>query len=219
MNEIGRILTETFNNPEVIKLLAAVALGGAIGLEREVSNKVAGLRTNMLICLGSALYTIVSVKVFDVRDAHIAAQILTGIGFIGAGSILRDGDRITGLTTAATVWTVAAIGMAVGFGFFTLGAVVAILVLSVQLAFTKFDILIDDWRMRHTFRITSKLEEKGILEIEKIFRDCRIKIITRKLMKKNQLYYSEWFTTGARHGQEAAMKKLLHSQDVIEVVY
>ncbi len=206
-------------NPDVFKVLVSIVLGTAIGVEREVSNKVAGLRTNILICLGSTLFTLASLKVFDIRDAHIPAQIVTGIGFLGAGTIMREGDRITGLTTAATVWAVAAIGMAVGFGYYSLAAGVTVSVLLVQLAFTKLDILIDDWRERHNFRVISKIDDRSIDEIATIFRECRVKIIHRKLMKKNNMYYSEWYTTGGRDGQERAMKRLVDSKEVVEVVY
>src|SRR5882672_9251806 len=104
-------------NVDMAKIFIALILGSVIGLEREVSNKVAGLRTNTLICLGACLFTIIGLKFFDVRDAHIQAQIIAGIGFLGAGAIMREGEHVTGLTTAATIWIVAAIGMAVGFGF------------------------------------------------------------------------------------------------------
>lgn len=102
------------------KLLLAVVLGGLIGLERELSRKPAGLRTNMLICLGAALFTIISAettRAFGSGDpARIAAQIIPGIGFIGAGVVIRERGAIIGITSAATIFMVASIGMAVGSG-------------------------------------------------------------------------------------------------------
>jgi putative Mg2+ transporter-C (MgtC) family protein len=107
----------------VLRLLLAAALGGMIGLEREASGKPAGFRTNLLICLGAALITEISYDVAVAGAAQlggtpdpgrIAAQIVSGIGFLGAGSILHSRGGVTGLTTAATLWVVAAIGMAVG---------------------------------------------------------------------------------------------------------
>jgi len=100
-------------------------LGGAIGLEREVKNKPAGLRTNILICIGAALLTDVSMRI-GVLDGgprvgdpgRIAAQIVSGIGFIGAGTIMQGGGMVTGLTSAATIWVVAAIGIAIGAGLY-----------------------------------------------------------------------------------------------------
>lgn len=118
------------------RLLLAAGLGAAIGLEREYRQKAAGLRTNILIALGSALFTIVSSLVgHDVGTPdRIAAQIVTGIGFIGGGAILRSGTTVHGMTTAATVWVNAAIGMAAGAGHFMLATVAAALTLLVLVA-------------------------------------------------------------------------------------
>ncbi|HSC31035.1 MAG TPA: MgtC/SapB family protein [Gemmatimonadaceae bacterium] len=110
----------------LIKLLVAVVLGGAVGVEREMSGKPAGLRTTILICVGAALFTHLSVAIGLVSQTsagqpygdvtRIAAQIVTGIGFLGAGAILHERGSVVGLTTAATIWVVAAIGMGVGAG-------------------------------------------------------------------------------------------------------
>jgi len=102
------------------RLMLAAILGGVVGLERELSHKPAGLRTNMLICLGAALFTIVSSEaahVFGAGDpTRIAAQIIPGIGFIGAGVVIRERGAIIGITSAATLFVVASVGMAVGSG-------------------------------------------------------------------------------------------------------
>jgi putative Mg2+ transporter-C (MgtC) family protein len=102
------------------KLMLAAVLGGLVGLERELSHKPAGLRTNILICLGASLFTIIStetVRAFGAGDpARIAAQIIPGIGFIGAGVVIRERGAIIGITSAATIFMVASIGMAVGSG-------------------------------------------------------------------------------------------------------
>ena len=102
----------------LLHLVLAVILGGAIGLERELQQKAAGLRTNILICAGAALFTeLSSAMTSEFGDpSRIAAQIVTGVGFLGAGAIIQGRGTVTGLTTAATMWLVAAIGMAVGFG-------------------------------------------------------------------------------------------------------
>jgi len=102
----------------LLHLCLAVVLGGAIGLERELQHKAAGLRTNILICLGAVLFTELSMAMSSASGdpARIAAQIVTGVGFLGAGAIIQGRGIVTGLTTAATMWLVAAIGMAIGFG-------------------------------------------------------------------------------------------------------
>jgi putative Mg2+ transporter-C (MgtC) family protein len=101
-----------------LRLLLAAALGAAIGLEREYRHKPAGLRTNMLIAIGSALFTIVSQGIGEGAGTpdRIAAQVVTGVGFLGGGAILRSGITVKGMTTAATIWMNAAIGMAAGAG-------------------------------------------------------------------------------------------------------
>ncbi len=111
----------------ISRLLTATVLGGVIGLERERSHKVAGLRTHALVSIGSALLSLVSIYLFESFpsvngvagfDYHLIANIIVGIGFIGGGAILRDGSRVMGTTTAASLWIVAAIGMASGLGFY-----------------------------------------------------------------------------------------------------
>src|SRR3954466_6020029 len=118
----------------LVKLGLAVLLGGIIGFERELAGKPAGLRTNILICIGAALLMDVSIRV-GVVDGHrvgdpgrIAAQIVSGIGFLGAGTILQGQGVVTGLTSAATIWVVAAIGMTVGAGFYIEGIGAGLLV-------------------------------------------------------------------------------------------
>ncbi len=209
----------THLHPDVLKVFAAVVMGGTIGLEREVSNKVAGLRTNILICVGAALFTIVSLKAFDVRDAHVPAQIIAGIGFLGAGAILRDGEHVVGLTTAATIWTVAAVGMGLGFGDYFLCSVATVTVLFVQLAFTPLDTIIDEWQERHHYRIICKFDPEAITSIERIFQESNLHVIRRKVMKRGGVYYSEWFTSGGRRVQERVMKRLMEHPDVMEATY
>lgn len=127
----------------LLRLALAAALGGAIGLEREYRRKSAGLRTNMLISLGSALFSILSIELGAAAGSpdRIAAQVVTGIGFLGAGAILRSGENVHGLTTAATIWVNAAIGMAAGLGSYTVatvGAAITLVVLALLPAMERF---------------------------------------------------------------------------------
>ena len=119
---------ETVINFEVILgLLLATALGAVVGIEREITIKPAGLRTHMLVSLGSCLFTIISVG-FDFDPARIASGIVAGIGFIGAGAIWAEKDKIRGITTASSLWVTAAIGLTVGIGDYPLALVVTGLV-------------------------------------------------------------------------------------------
>ena len=114
----------------LLRLVVAAALGGAVGIERELREREAGLRTHLLVAVGSALFTIASAYGFNeflvaggnvirADPTRIAAQIVTGIGFLGAGAIIREGMSVRGLTTAATLWVVAAIGIAAGAGYYS----------------------------------------------------------------------------------------------------
>jgi putative Mg2+ transporter-C (MgtC) family protein len=116
MGSAWRDLIEQLRLELLVQLVLAVILGGAVGLERELKGKPAGLRTNILICLGATLFTVLSYRFGSGAGdpGRVAAQVLTGVGFIGAGTILHMRGAVTGLTSAATIWVVAAIGMAVG---------------------------------------------------------------------------------------------------------
>jgi putative Mg2+ transporter-C (MgtC) family protein len=131
-------LNAAFRLDLLAKLALAVVLGGAIGLEREIKAKPAGLRTNILICVGSVLLTDVSVRIGLIDGGprfgdpgRIAAQIVSGIGFLGAGTIMQGGGMVTGLTSAATIWVVAALGIAIGAGLYVEAAGAGLLVMVV----------------------------------------------------------------------------------------
>ncbi len=112
----------------ILRLVVATILGAVVGIERELTRRPAGLRTHMLVSLGSASFTTLSIFYFQIDPARIAASIVTGIGFIGAGSIIASRGHISGVTTAASLWTVAGVGLAAGVGAYMIAAVVAILV-------------------------------------------------------------------------------------------
>ena len=139
-------LTTTYNIDLFMRVFSAICLGFIIGFEREITNKYAGLRTHILVCLGACVFTIISIYGFPelvdwqidgynptgVRDtARVAAQVVTGIGFIGAGTVLRNGPTVFGLTTAATLFMAASVGMACGSGMYGLAIVAAILSVAV----------------------------------------------------------------------------------------
>ncbi|MCJ7777192.1 MAG: MgtC/SapB family protein [Sedimentisphaerales bacterium] len=138
------------NIVEVLRILLAVVLGGVIGLERQLSGKPAGLRTNIMICLGSAVFTIISEHMAKPGDSvtRIASQIVTGVGFLGAGAIIRERGGIHGLTTAATIWLVASIGMACGAGFYSLAVISTIIAIIVLIGLVKLDKYLEQSRAK-----------------------------------------------------------------------
>lgn len=113
----------------LLRLVLSVVAGGLIGLEREVVHKPAGVRTHMLVCLGSALFVLVTLETLPNETARIIAGIATGIGFLGAGTIFKAKDEVHGLTTAASVWAVAAVGLAIGLGYYLMTAIAVVLIL------------------------------------------------------------------------------------------
>lgn len=131
------------------RLLLAAVLGAVLGLEREWRHKDAGLRTNILIAIGSALFTLMSIELTDGRTgdtSRIAAQIVTGIGFLGAGAIIRTNAGIQGLTTAATIWVNAAIGVAAGGGEYHLALIATFVTLMVLMVLQPIEKYLDDRR-------------------------------------------------------------------------
>lgn len=134
----------------ILRVLVSVVLGFVIGFERELTSKFAGLRTHILVCVGSCIFTILSIFVFPTVSAdgnpvaygdpaRIAAQVLTGIGFIGGGTVLRHGSSVFGLTTAATLWTTASVGMAAGCGSLLLACIATVITLIVLILVRKLE--------------------------------------------------------------------------------
>lgn len=189
-----------------IRVLAAVLLSFAIGLEREMTNKYAGLRTNILVCVGACVFTILSIYGFPtfangdnvlisqatgIRDtSRVAAQVVTGIGFIGGGTVLRHGATIFGITTAATLWIVASIGMACGTGNFVLAIAATILTIIVLVSVRLFEknILISSTKNLKRLKINLTCENaasNGIYDfiIEKY---PRLREISKKQSKQDE---------------------------------
>ena len=167
-----------------MRLLMALLCGGAIGYERSRQFKSAGIRTHVVVALGAALTTIVSKYGFyDVLAIHnisldpsrIAAQIISGIGFIGAGMILTGRTRVSGLTTAAGIWATAAIGMTEGAGLYVIGVIATILIVVIQFMF--HDDSLSDWlvtNVRIRIQIKAVNQPSTIGKIKKILKSCSI---------------------------------------------
>lgn len=164
--EMGVVLSAT-----MARLAVAAILGGIIGLERQLRHKPAGLRTNMFICFGSAMFTVLSGQLagnMGGDHTRVAAQIIPGIGFIGAGSILHSRGSTQGLTTAATVFVVASVGMAAGGGLY-ITAVFATGVILIALALLgQFEKRLSLRSMRYTFEVTGKNTETVLNELSKV---------------------------------------------------
>ena len=137
---------------DIFSIILAVALGTAIGLEREIRGKAAGLRTNVLICLGAAVFTVISKEMAaGTGDSltRIAAGVVTGVGFLGAGAIIRDRGGVHGLTTAATIWLVASIGMACGAGFYKLAVISTLVAIVVLIGLAQLEKPLERYREKY----------------------------------------------------------------------
>ncbi len=145
----------------LIRILVSIILGSLIGFEREITNKSAGLRTQIMVCLGSCIFTILSIYGFSTAvtlyplgdPARVAAQIITGIGFIGAGTVLRQGLTVTGLTTASTLWIVAAIGMACGCGKISIAVISTVLAVAILVLIRIFEVKIMPKNLKHMRKV------------------------------------------------------------------
>lgn len=195
------IFLQIFNFDILIRIFAATLLGFAIGLERELTNKYAGLRTNILVCLGACVFTILSIYAFPtvltgenangLRDtARVAAQVVTGIGFIGGGTVLRHGATVFGLTTAATLWMAASIGMACGAAMYDVAifaTVISIIVL-VSVRFFERSVLISSTKNTRRLKLIISCENEYSDDIYNLIVEKYPKLIemSKKTSKQNE---------------------------------
>lgn len=167
----------------IIRLLLAVFLGGLVGLERELHGRVAGFRTHILVCLGSALIMLTSIHIFMLYQglaitdpSRIAAGVVTGIGFLGAGTIIRFKASVRGLTTAASLWTVSGVGLAVGCGFYTASFTTVILVIASLFLLTKIEqrMVRKDWYK--TVVVETKSNADQLVSIRAVLSNYKVEI-------------------------------------------
>jgi putative Mg2+ transporter-C (MgtC) family protein len=209
-----------FSIEDLIKIGLALVGGGLIGLEREFRDKNAGFRTLIFISLGSAVFTILSARLAPDSDPNrIAANIVTGIGFLGAGAILREGLRITGLTTAATIWLVAALGMAIGAGQYSLAAILLIASTIVLWFFPYVEIAVDKIREEHLYEVLCSADLEKIDAIENEARRIGLRAHSGQHAKEGDHMRCSWVVYGTPKRHAKFMKYLFEDQDVKELRY
>ena len=200
----------------IARLVLAAVLGGIIGLERELKHRPAGLRTNMFMCFGSAMFTVLSIELGKPNDTtRIAAQIIAGIGFIGAGSILRDKGGVTGLTTAATIFVVAGIGMASGGGLYMLAIFATILLyLALRiLGWTERRFNLKPLVMNYSI-VTDKSPQEIVEEINKVLEDQGKELSGMRLSKANGKERIMFSVGGTRSEHQDLLDSLRQSNDL-----
>lgn len=200
----------------LFQLLLAAFLGGAIGMERELSGKPAGLRTNILICVGATLFTVLSVKLSDGRGdpGRVAAQILTGVGFIGAGTILHARGAVTGLTSAATIWVVAAIGMAVGAGAYVEAVGTALLVVIVLAGLGFVENFIARRATHSRLKIHASPTAGALEELETLVRRTGLDLTRMESRRENVDLVVEFELRGPKRLHDQARNAVLHHPGV-----
>jgi len=219
-------LSEALQFVLLLKLALATVLGGAIGFERELAGKPAGLRTNILICVGAALFTHLSVYLAQIGftpdgrpygdTTRIAAQIVSGIGFLGAGAILHAHGAVLGLTTAATIWVVAAVGAAVGAGAYVEGVGTSLLIILVLVGLRPVEsrLLHRRRKVSATVRVQRDLRFDVI---EDILRGCGLHIVSRRSYEHESDRAFDVELIGTSKQIDEAVDELRRRQDVISL--
>jgi putative Mg2+ transporter-C (MgtC) family protein len=196
-------------NHDLLKLVIALLLGAIIGAEREYQSKAVGFRTVIIITLGSCLFTILSQLMGGPNDpARISANIVTGIGFLGAGAIFREGAGVKGITTAAIIWISAAIGMSIGVGEYEFAVLSTLLVMIVLLGFTWLRNIIDKSHSNKVYKITiaGHSEEKR-KELEDIFEECGISAKCESYSKRSNEMILVYNIEGSQDEHDMLIKR------------
>lgn len=199
---------------DLVLIFISVILGLLIGAEREYRNKSAGLRTFILVCFGSCVFTVLSLKIGIANPDRLAANIITGIGFLGAGVIFKDDNKIGGITTATTIWATASIGMAVGSGYVYLAMLGTALVLLILSSLTYFERFIDKKHKIREYKI-AVVNYHDIKHCEELFVKNNLKFILSKQQYTQGNLAITWIITGNNTHHEALMKNLMEDEKII----
>jgi putative Mg2+ transporter-C (MgtC) family protein len=201
----------------IVKLAVSLLAGAIIGAEREYRSKNAGFRTIILITLGSTLFTIISYIMAGSYDpARIAANIITGIGFLGAGAIFKEGVTVKGLTTAAVIWVSAAIGMAIGIGLYEFAGVVLFFVMFIMIGFPYLQQVIDNYNSERIYKVTVYCNVFNIEELHRVFINCKLKSRCVSQVKKHDMVTITFAISGADRGHVQLIKNLHENSHIIE---
>lgn len=199
---------------DLTKLLVALVIGAIIGAEREYRTKSAGFRTVILITVGSTLFTIVSNLMSN--DGRVASNIVTGIGFLGAGAIFKEGASVKGLTTATTIWISAAIGMAIGIGQYSLAISVVTIVILVLVGFTWLPTLIDRLNTELVYNFTlDTLNYLHIENLESIFKTSNVKFKCVKQSKRNDTIQLSYTIKASQENHKKLVIDLFNEKTVL----
>lgn len=198
---------------ELLLIFISVFLGLCIGAEREYRNKSAGLRTFILVCFGACLFTILSIKIGVNDPDRIAANIITGIGFLGAGVIFKGDNKIDGITTATTIWATASIGMAVGAGYVYLSLLGTVLVLLILSSLTYFQTYIDHTHKIREYKIAVSNKE-NLDYCEELFKMNHLKFVVVKQQFSKGSSNTTWIITGKNNHHENLIQQMMNDEKI-----
>ena len=200
---------------EVNKFLLATLLCGLIGAEREFRSKQAGLKTMIMIGLGSTLFTILSIKIGLGSHDRIASNIVTGIGFLGAGVIFKEDNQVKGLTTACVIWIVAAIGMAIGAGYYEQAIGVTLVVLLALLIFPYLEDMAETRFTKRIYRIVKRYEGESLEKYEQDIKTSKLKLSRGKQELANGIISGTWVAIGSPSNHKAFVDRMLQDKNII----
>ncbi|TKC13255.1 MgtC/SapB family protein [Pedobacter polaris] len=200
---------------EVNKFLIATLLCGLIGLEREFRSKQAGLKTMIMIGLGSTLFTILSLKIGLNSQDRIASNIVTGIGFLGAGVIFKEDNQVKGLTTACVIWIVAAIGMAIGSDYYEQAIGVTVVVLLALLIFPYVENFVERRFTKRTYRIVKRYENESLDDYEDYIRNSKLQLSRGKQELANGIISGTWIAVGSPKNHKKFVDRMLQDKKII----
>ena len=202
-------------NEDIIKILASMVAGSIIGAEREYKSKNAGFRTITLISIGATLYTLLSQHIAGGKDFHVVGNIVVGVGFLGAGAIFKDGSNISGLTTAATIWISAAIGMAIGGGEYMFAFITLIAIMIILLGFSGIQSVIDNRNAEKYYKISIKNDPDSLAFINNFIDQCQLRSKQVNLSKAEDKLRYTFKISGGIHQHEKFVSLLAASNIVL----
>ena len=200
----------------LFRLLLVFIVGGIIGAEREFRSKSAGFRTIILICLGSFLFTTFSIYITGSTNDRIASNIVTGIGFLGAGVIFMSDNRVNGLTTAATIWATAALGMGIGGGYYELVLISTVFVFLALYGLTKLEDFMDRINQTRIYKIISPYKDNLLADYEKMFLKNKLRYKKLKQTKTGADISGQWLVHGSEKAHKNFVESILHDPSVKE---
>lgn len=211
----------------MIKITLSVLVGGLIGFEREITKHPAGLKTHILVCMGSTIFMLISYfttkgsssdTIINLDTTRIAAGVVTGIGFLGAGVIFKEGASIKGLTTAASIWVTASVGLLIGVSLYEVAIIVAIMIMVILYLLSYFEMKVFKYREPELLRINIRDKPKIQAKLENKLENEGLKIALNKFTRREKCLSLRYYVSFTKiFDKDRVTRVLLENQDILEV--